>query len=376
MAFTLPMITQQDRLQADRRVRPQEVAEKKRAEDWTRSIHTEAEYSGADVIREVSEDDLPGEISPTNGPRLLLVEDNPDMLNFLVFQLKGEYSLITARDGEDGVQKAMAHLPDLVVSDVMMPVKDGYQLCKEIKADSRTCHIPVILLTAKADLSMKIEGLQYGADDYLTKPFSSEELQARIKSLLNLRKLEKELQIKNQELQRQAITDSLTGLYNHQEFQKRLLEAMEMARRHGGEFSLLMLDVDHFKAFNDLYGHPIGDTLLKGIVRIIQNCIRNVDIPARYGGEEFSLILPETTGDGAKIVAERIRRSIHENPFSLSSGKFTKISVSIGIASFPHDGGSCETLIAAADQALYLAKAEGRNRVCRFSDCKNRYSRI
>jgi diguanylate cyclase (GGDEF)-like protein len=151
---------------------------------------------------------------------------------------------------------------------------------------------------------------------------------------------------------------------------------MEMARRHGGEFSLLMLDVDHFKAFNDLYGHPIGDTLLKGIVRIIQNCIRNVDIPARYGGEEFSLILPETTGDGAKIVAERIRRSIHENPFSLSSGKFTKISVSIGIASFPHDGGSCETLIAAADQALYLAKAEGRNRVCRFSDCKNRYSRI
>jgi DNA-binding response OmpR family regulator len=141
-----------------------------------------------------------------NGHRLLLVEDNPDMLNFLIFQLKGEYALITARDGEEGLQKAMAHLPDLVVSDVMMPVKDGYQLCKEIKADPRTRHIPVVLLTAKADLSMKIEGLQYGADDYLTKPFSSEELLARIKSLLHLRQLEREVQSRNEELQ-QTLTE-------------------------------------------------------------------------------------------------------------------------------------------------------------------------
>ncbi len=205
MAFTLPMITQQDHLPADRRVQQQEVAEKKRVEDWTQSIHTEAEYSGAGIVREASEDYLP-ESSSTNGHRLLLVEDNPDMLNFLIFQLKEEYALITARDGADGIQKAMTHLPDLVVSDVMMPVKDGYQLCKEIKADPRTRHIPVILLTAKADLSMKIEGLQYGADDYLTKPFSSEELLARIKSLLHLRQLEREIQSRNEELQH-ALTE-------------------------------------------------------------------------------------------------------------------------------------------------------------------------
>jgi signal transduction histidine kinase len=205
MAFTLPMITQQDHLPADRRVQAQLVAEKKRADDWTRSIHTEAEYNAAGIIRETSEDDLV-ENPSANGHRLLLVEDNPDMLNFLIFQLKGEYALITARDGEEGIQKVMAQLPDLVVSDVMMPVKDGYQLCKEIKADSRTRHIPVILLTAKADLSMKIEGLQYGADDYLTKPFSSEELMARIKSLLHLRQLEREIQSRNEELQR-ALTE-------------------------------------------------------------------------------------------------------------------------------------------------------------------------
>ncbi len=205
MAFTLPMITQQDHLPADRRVQQEEVVERKRAEDWTRSIHTEAEYSETGIIREAFEDSLP-ENSSTNGHRLLLVEDNPDMLNFLIFQLKDEYALITARDGQEGIQKVMAHHPDLIISDVMMPVKDGYQLCKEIKADPRTCHIPVILLTAKADLSMKIEGLQYGADDYLTKPFSSEELQARIKSLLHLRQLEREIQSRNEELQ-QAMTE-------------------------------------------------------------------------------------------------------------------------------------------------------------------------
>ncbi|MGH7274892.1 MAG: ATP-binding response regulator, partial [Nitrospiria bacterium] len=193
MAFTLPLLTEQDHLPADRRVQRLEPEEKRRSDDWTRSLHTEAEYSGAGIVRDPSESCLPEGQAP-HGHRLLLVEDNPDMLNFLIFQLKEDYSLLSARDGQEGAQKVMTHLPDLVISDVMMPIKDGYQLCREIKAEPRTCHIPVILLTAKADLSMKIEGLQFGADDYLTKPFSSEELKARIKSLLHLRQLEREVQ--------------------------------------------------------------------------------------------------------------------------------------------------------------------------------------
>ena len=200
MAFTLPLLTEQDHLPADRRVQRLEAEEKRRTEDWTRSLHTVAEYSGAGIVRDPSESCLPEDHAP-HAHRLLLVEDNPDMLNFLIFQLKEDYSLLSARDGQEGAQKVMTHLPDLVISDVMMPVKDGYQLCREIKAEPRTRHIPVILLTAKADLSMKIEGLQYGADDYLTKPFSSEELKARIKSLLDLRRLEREVQSRNEELQ-------------------------------------------------------------------------------------------------------------------------------------------------------------------------------
>lgn len=200
MTFTLPLITEQNHLPADRRINRQEVEEKKRAEDWTHALHTEAEYSGAGIIREIPETYLPKTAEPS-GQRLLIVEDNPDMLNFLIFQLQEGYILLTARDGQEGVEQAKAQVPDLVISDVMMPLKDGYQLCREIKSDPKTRHIPVILLTAKADLSMKIEGLQYGADDYLTKPFSSEELKARIKSLLNLRQLERELQSRNEELQ-------------------------------------------------------------------------------------------------------------------------------------------------------------------------------
>jgi signal transduction histidine kinase len=200
MLFTLPLITEQNHLPADRRIQPREVQGKRRVEDWTRALHTEAEYSGVGIIRQDAEADI-ALSSASNGHQLLLVEDNPDMLNFLIFQLKEDYALLTARDGQEGVQKVKAHLPDLVISDVMMPVKDGYQLCQEIKMDSRTRHIPVVLLTAKADLSMKIEGLQYGADDYLTKPFSSEELKARIKSLLHLRQLEREVQNRNEELQ-------------------------------------------------------------------------------------------------------------------------------------------------------------------------------
>jgi|SRR5579884_1693339 len=171
-----------------------------------------------------------------------------------------------------------------------------------------------------------------------------------------------------EETQRRAVTDSLTGLYNHREFQRRLNEEVDRASRYGKEFSIMMVDIDHFKIFNDTYGHPVGDAILKEIVRVIQRCIRNVDFPARYGGEEFTIILPETIGEYAIKVAERIRRTISETAFTTPSGHQAHLSVSIGIASFPLDGSRREELIIAADQALYFAKRDGRNRVCRYGE--------
>lgn len=171
-----------------------------------------------------------------------------------------------------------------------------------------------------------------------------------------------------EEAERKAITDSLTGLYNHREFQKRLMEEVDRGNRYGKEFSLLMLDIDHFKIFNDTHGHPVGDAILKEVVKLVESSIRNVDIPSRYGGEEFSVILPETPGERAKMVAERIRRSVDTHSFVTPSGHETHLSVSIGVASFPVDANEREELIIAADEALYFAKQGGRNQVCRYSE--------
>ena len=162
--------------------------------DWTRSLHKAAEYTTAGIVQEgQSIQTAPSNGAPAGAPKILVVEDNPDMLHFLVTQLQDDYQVVTAQNGVDGVQRAQTDLPNLILSDVMMPIKDGYQLCREVKENALTKHIPIVLISAKADLSMKIEGLEYGADDYLTKPFSCEELRARIKSLLNQRGLETQL---------------------------------------------------------------------------------------------------------------------------------------------------------------------------------------
>lgn len=169
-------------------------------------------------------------------------------------------------------------------------------------------------------------------------------------------------------MEKQAITDSLTGLYNHREFQNRLLEEAERGNRYGNLLSLLILDIDLFKVLNDSHGHVTGDMVLKEIVRLIKKSIRNADIPCRYGGEEFAVILPQTTKNDAKFVAERIRQSVEGTPFPTLSGQPVHLTVSIGIASFPEDMKTREELIIAADQALYFAKNGGRNRVCSYSE--------
>jgi diguanylate cyclase (GGDEF)-like protein len=170
------------------------------------------------------------------------------------------------------------------------------------------------------------------------------------------------------EMERQASTDGLTGCLNHRELQGHLDQEVERATRYNKEFSFLMIDVDHFKYVNDVHGHPVGDIMLRNLVGVIQGLIRPADLLARYGGEEFSVILPETNRDGAKMVAERIRRTITETPFSTPEGQTVHLSVSIGIASFPLDANTRSSLINAADQALFTAKGSGRNQCCYFNE--------
>ena len=170
----------------------------------------------------------------------------------------------------------------------------------------------------------------------------------------------------HEEIARLAVTDGLTGLYNHRAFQEKLSEETNRAERYFKTFSLIMLDIDHFKSFNDIYGHQTGDLALKEISKIIRNELRTVDFPARYGGEEFILILPETSVHGALIVAERIRRAVAGHQFMSQSGERLLLTVSAGVACYPDDATPKEDLIKKADHALYFAKDHGRNTVCTY----------
>ena len=173
-----------------------------------------------------------------------------------------------------------------------------------------------------------------------------------------------ELEKSHAVLQNLSIRDGLTGLYNHREFQRRLKEEMERSRRYGRTFSLLMMDIDHFKVVNDTYGHPAGDKVLRAVADVVRREVRFVDHVARYGGEEFAVILPETHGAGVLVAAERLRTAAGDHAIAIPDGPEINVTVSIGIAEFPWNAGSMEELIAAADRALYSAKQTGRNRVC------------
>lgn len=170
-----------------------------------------------------------------------------------------------------------------------------------------------------------------------------------------------------QRTERLAVTDGLTGLYNHREFHKRLEQEIERAERYERPLAILMMDIDHFKSFNDTFGHPFGDEILKKISALLGEQIRTVDILARYGGEEFSLVLPETSPEHAMIVAERIRSKTFEMKISTNEGTKVQVTISIGLASL-EDAGDRVDLVSAADKALYIAKEAGRNRICRYSD--------
>ncbi|OQX88946.1 hypothetical protein B6D60_00615 [candidate division KSB1 bacterium 4484_87] len=303
---------------------------------------------------------------------VLVVDDLP--LNRKLqrlFLTEGGYRVIFAEDGIEALQKVKKHSPDLILLDVMMPRMDGFQVCRHIKNNSQTRFIPIILVTALNEIESKIKGIEAGADDFIAKPFNKLELLARVKSLLRIKHLNKELQQKIRQLEeaqiklkKLAITDGLTGAYNYRFFKEQLEKELIRAKRHNNHISIVMMDIDYFKQYNDAHGHPAGDYVLRTIANILRNNIRNIDIAARYGGEEFALILIETNHKAASIVAEKIRKLIEDFNFKLEESQPSgKITVSMGVSTFPEDGKTFNELIDTADRRLYKAKEMGRNRV-------------
>jgi diguanylate cyclase (GGDEF)-like protein len=245
--------------------------------------------------------------------------------------------------------------------DIILPDMNGIELLKKIREDHPSANIPVIIISTITDIETKVEGIESGADDYLVKPVDRLEMLARIRA--NLRKSEAQRRLKSnlEAAAQQAITDTLTGLYNRQYLKNALEREIARARRYKRPFSMLILDIDHFKDVNDTFGHLAGDGVLREIAGILKHNVRASDVAARYGGEEFVVVLTDTDIRGAAAAAEHLRETVARHKFPAVDGR--QITVSIGCTEFQSDDADMDAVIKKADDALYKAKAEGRNRV-------------
>jgi two-component system cell cycle response regulator len=307
--------------------------------------------------------------------KLLLVEDSEAQGTQIQAGLvRRGYSVLWARSGLEGLKLARSEHPDLIILDVVMQDMDGLAVCRWLKMSSESRDIPIIMLTIRGELQERVEGLNIGADDYLPKPFADEELEARIFAALRVKANEVELRKRNTELQSMlhhvealAITDPLTGLFNRRRFDDVLKREFAITKRYVTPLSCLMIDVDHFKRINDLYGHDAGDRVLCGVASRLAARLREVDTAARFGGEEFAILLPQTPKQGAMIVAERIAGVVRREHFEFDDGS-ASVTVSVGVAdSRDVTGNAPDGLVKAADSALYLAKSRGRDQVVTYT---------
>ena len=298
--------------------------------------------------------------------RVLVVDDLPDNVEILRARLESRgYAVATASNGEEALTAVHADPPQLILCDVMMPGIDGYEVARRIKRDESLPFIPIILVTALSETEHIVQGLNTGADDYIAKPYHFQELEARVRAMLRIKRLQDELDLKNRELEvankrlkKLSITDGLTELFNHRHVHELLRDEFERSRRSEEPLAVVMIDLDRFKAVNDTYGHPTGDVVLF-------ETAREIDMVGRYGGEEFIGILPNTDEEEGARFAERVRAAVEAHLFR-DEGTELRMTCSSGVASFPAEGVETpEELLKNADEALYAAKEGGRNRVVR-----------
>lgn len=296
--------------------------------------------------------------------KILIVDDELDIVHLLRVLLETEgYEVNVAENGEEAMNQYHNNPPDVVLLDIMMPEIDGFEVCRQIrKHSSSDNYVPIIFLTAKGDQESKLKGFEEGGDDFLVKPVSSQEVIARVKSMLRLKQLHDQLREKNAELAEMAIRDGLTGLYNLRYFNKYLNEELERSKRYSRSLSCIGIDVDLFKRVNDLYGHPAGDCVLIGIAKHMLDRKRCNDVIFRPSGDEYIILAPETTAEEAYVYVERLRKELAEKEF-IYDGKKVQVTISLGISSYPEqsimDG---EDLRKKSDKALYYSKINGRNR--------------
>src|SRR5687768_255460 len=285
---------------------------------------------------------------------ILIVDDNPDKLGLLeaAFSLAG-YNVTTATDGDEALAAIDSYQPDLVITDVMMPRMNGYELAQRIRSNPATRFIPVIMQTAAGRRAEDLRrASEVGALGYITDPTDLDLLLARTRTLLEFKAY---LDV----CEEAAFTDHLTGLANRRRFERQLEREVGRTMRFGHPFSLLMIDIDNFKNLNDSFGHDAGDDAIRRISKVLREGTRGIDLAARIGGEEFGVLLVETNQQGGVEVAERLRLAIRA--LELRSGG--QLTASLGVAECPTDAQTAADISKAADVALYEAKRNGRDQV-------------
>ena len=296
---------------------------------------------------------------------ILIVDDEAMNIRALMDILNQDYVVYAERDGTSCVETVKRVSPDLILLDVVMPEMSGFDVIKELRKDGDTKEVPVIFVTGKNSPEDEVLGFSLGAVDYINKPFSAPVVQMRVQNQMKIINLIREMQ-------NQSATDTLTGIGNRRFFNTLLHQEWERAKRHGSPISIMILDLDDFKKFNDTYGHLNGDLALVNIARIISSKLsRATDKVARWGGEEFVMILPDTTLSGAREVAEGIRAAVESSPVIIEGGARVDITSSIGIhCTIPQRTGEYQVneFISDADKALYRAKRNGKNCVYAAED--------
>jgi two-component system cell cycle response regulator len=295
--------------------------------------------------------------------KILIAEDQPMAALFLRRTLERMgHEPVVAPDGEAAWQVIRDGDAPLLISDWMMPHLDGLELCRRLRSTVSDRYIYIILLTALDRHADKLQGLRAGADDFLTKPPDPAELAVRLEIAERILAVHDQLARQNARLAELATTDELTGVKNRRRFREDLDLLFAQADRQATPLSLIMLDIDHFKQYNDQFGHPAGDRVLHEVGSTLRAILRDHDVVARYGGEEFVVLLPSTGANEAVGVAERIRKAISDRPWT-----HCKVTASLGVATSDPDTPTAATLVDQADRALYHSKQSGRNRITHYA---------
>jgi len=298
------------------------------------------------------------------GGRVFIVDDRPASYERIASVLGGEQSVEVEADANDALFRAAEGNYDLVIISLGLENFDALRLCSQVRSLERTRNIPILAIAEPDSNARMVRGLEIGVNDYLMRPIDKNELLARVRTQVRKRRYTERLRDNVQLSIEMAITDALTGLFNRRYMESHLATLIEQAAARGKPLTALILDIDYFKSINDTHGHDAGDDVLREFALRIKRSIRGIDLACRYGGEEFVVVMPETDMAVAAMVAERLRRRIAADPFAIQQGARTiPVTISIGIAALRGKEDDAAKLLKRADQALYRAKRDGRNRV-------------